>query len=200
MKSIRLLLSLAAFSCLAVAAHATVIIYEGNGKILRGNSVSGRLVPTTLFFVVDFNNLNGNFVFAQTVAGVKSIYDDGPRNYGIAEVATQPTPTVSFTSADGAFVAPNNFQFRGFRMRGKKSKVFLTSNAPLPATIPKTVAGSYSFSAGTPVIIDGTFTLTVDLTRTQFANGNNLSVEQAVGAIINDFTQKKGFTNTAPIP
>jgi hypothetical protein len=199
MKTLRRLALLLAFLALPAAAEATVIIYKGSARILRGNSLKATSVPTTLFFVIDFNTLEGRFVFAQTVDRVKTVYDDGSRNYGIAEVATKPTPTVFFTSADGAFVGTTNFTFRGFRMSGRKANVFLLPTDPLPATIPKTVTGSYSFSAGNPIVLDGSFRMSVDLKKTQTANGVGNSTAQAAGAIIAEFTGK-GFANTTPNP
>ena len=202
MKKITLLVLLLALFGMATVSEATVIIYKGTGKFLRGDSVQAKTVSTTLFFVVDFNTLQGDFVFAQTIAGLKTIYDDGTRNYGIAEVKNSAnSSTVYYTSADGAFNNATSFTFRGFRMGGKKANVFLKAGDPLPATIPKTVVGSYSFATGTPHVIDGPFTMSVDLKRTQFSNQNNLTTSQAIGAIINEYTAApKNYTSATPNP
>jgi hypothetical protein len=200
MKTMRILPAIFTLLLLSAAAQATVIVYKGSGSMRRGNATDSKAVATTLFFVVDFNTLVGEFVFAQTISGAKTIYRDGPRNYGYSEVKTSPTASrVYFTSADGAFAATNNFTFRGIRMSGVKSKVFLTAGAVAPATIPKPVTGSYSFATGNPFIIDGNLTMTVELKKTQFANTNNLTVDQAIGAIINEYTTPpKNYTNTLP--
>jgi hypothetical protein len=200
MKSIRFLLVLVSLLLFSQAAQATVIVYKGTGRITRGNANESKIVSTTLFFVVDFDTLVGEFVFAQNINGAKTIYRDGVRNYGYSEVKTSPTASkVFFTSADGTFAATNNFTFRGIRMGGVKAKVFLLAGAPAPATIPKTVTGSDSFATGNPLLIDGPFTISVDLKKTQFANLNTLTADQAVGAILNEYTAPpKNYTNALP--
>lgn len=200
MKSFRLLAVAVALLFLSAAAQATVIVYKGAGSLRRGNANESKAVGTTLFFVVDFNSLVGEFVFAQSISGAKTIYRDGARNYGYAEVKISPTASrVYFTSADGAFAGTTNFTFRGIRMSGTKVKVLLTAGAVAPATIPRTVTGSYSFTTGVPQVIDGNITMSVDLKRTQFANGNNLTVDNVIGAILNEYTAPpKNYTNGLP--
>ena len=200
MKAKLLLALVATLLGTSLVSEATVIVYKGTGRILRGNSLTAKPVATTLFFVVDFNTLEGRWVFAQTVNGLKSIFDDGARSYGIAEVNTTTARTVTYATTSFAYVNPTSFSFFSVRLAGKKANVFLTAGAPVPATIGKSMAGSYSFTEGTPHVVDGPVAVSVDLKRTQFSNGNNLTVAQAAAAIINEYVPGKGYANVVPIP
>ncbi len=200
MKAKLLLAVLVALLGTSIISEATVIVYKGTGKILRGNNVTAKPVATTLFFVVDFNSLEGRWVFAQTVNGVKSIFDDGSNFYGLADVNTTPTRTVTYSNTNFAYTNAANFTFFSVRLAGKKANVFLTATATLPATIGKSMAGSYSFNDGTnDHVVDGPVAVSVDLKRTQFSNGNGLVVAQAAGAIITEYLGK-GYQNVVPVP
>jgi hypothetical protein len=200
MKANLLLAVVAALLGMSLTSEATVIVYKGTGRILRGNNLTAKPVATTLFFVVDFNTLEGRWVFAQTVNGVKSVFDDGPRFYGIADVNTAPNRTVTYSTTSFAYTNAATFNFFSVRLAGKKANVFLTAGAALPATIGKSMAGSYSFNDGTnDHVVDGPVAVAVDLKRTQFSNGNSLAVAAAAGAIVNEYIGK-GYANTVPVP
>jgi hypothetical protein len=194
-------LSLLAFICLVpMVSQADVVVYKGAGTLVRGNGVQAKGVPTTLFFVHDFGNLTGQFVLLQTIGGLKTIYTDTSLNYGIAKVKTATGPKIYYTATAGAFTNASNFTNAAYRMGGREAKVNLRAGQPVPSLVPKTLVGTYSFTQGFPLVIDGNFTLTLDVARTQSDNSNNLTQAQSVGRIINFYTSSRGYTNTVPVP
>lgn len=200
MRTIRFL-SLLVLTCLApTVSQADVVVYRGTGILIRGNSVQAKAVTTTLFFVHDFNALTGQFVLLQTIGGLKTIYTDTSLNYGIAKVKTAPPPKIYYTSTARSFTNPTNFTNAAYRMGGREAKVNLRAGQPVPSLIPKTLTGSYSFTQGFPLVIDGNFTLTLDSVRTQSDNANNLTQAQSVGRIITFYTSSRGYQNIVPTP
>ena len=168
----------------------------------RGDGVVSRVVGTQTYLVQDAATAQGVFVFAQTIAAVKSVYtvpNNGPTfpavggtvlNFGISRVASKPA-TIFLTSAGGTFVANNNFNFNSIRMSGKEAKLLLRKGQLTPSLLPRTLLGSFSLTSGAPSVNDGTFSLSYDQARTQRINATNGANSLADG--VNDVL---GFFDT----
>lgn len=186
---------------LSTVADAEVLIYRGTGRITRGNGTERHVVITTLFFVLDTTNLGGSFVFAQNIAGAKSVFDDGQRAYGLAQVGASNSKYTTYTNASGSYNNFQSFTFSSARLGGVDGKIFLTAGAPTFFPAPRALSGSYSLTTGTPLAIDGTFALVIDTIRTQFANKNTLTAQQAVNKLVNDYASPPfNYQKTVPNP
>jgi hypothetical protein len=185
------LTSLAAFFLTLLVCSATsdaaVIIYKGTGAIVRGNDVTAKTVSTTLFFILDPATFEGRWIFAQSIAGAKTIFDDGSRQYGLAaDIQTSGLGSAYYAHSNFNFTDPDSFDSFCVRLGGKKAEVVTVANQA-PVIIAKTMKGSYSFINGVKVV-DGTVSVTVDVKRTQTANQNALSVVGAANVILNEYT------------
>jgi hypothetical protein len=171
----------------ASTSEAVVIVYKGTGAIVRGNDVTAKTVSTTLFFILDPTTFEGRWIFAQTIAGAKTIFDDGSNQYGLAaDIQTSGLGSAYYAHSTFAFTDPDSFNSFCVRLGGKKADVVTVANQA-PVRIAKSMKGSYSFINGIKVV-DGTVSVAVDLKRTQTFNQNALSVAGAAQVILNEYT------------
>jgi hypothetical protein len=189
---------------LSTICEARVIVYKGTGRMVRGDGTVARTVPTTLFFLLDPATFEGRWVFAQNIAGAKTIFDDGSTQYGLCvDVQTPGMGSAYYATATFAFTTPGNFNCFSVRLGGKKANVVLIANQA-PETVAKSMAGSYSFINGL-MVVDGGVSVAIDVKRTQTFNnlngGTGVSPAGAAGLIIAEYTAPpKNYTNAIPNP
>ncbi len=190
----RVVIPVVFFSLCTNVALATVVVYKGSGTRTRGDGITATKAACQIYFVFDFDTLAGNLIIAETRN--KVVFDNGSRNYGIAEINTLPKDTIYLTAGDSSFVGPRNFSNRHVRFQGAKSLIQLLPGNVQPGNLPKNLNAFHSDTFGTPFVFIGSYTLTFDAGRTQTANTANKTVATVSQDIRTDFVARLRFTDT----
>ncbi|MDB6151934.1 MAG: hypothetical protein JWL90_387 [Chthoniobacteraceae bacterium] len=176
------------------AAEATVVVYKGSGTRTSGDGILATRTVCQIYFVFDFDTLAGNLIIAETKN--KIVFDNGNRNYGIAELNTLPKDTVYLTSGDSSFNGPRNFAMRHVRFQGTKSLIQLLPGGVQPGNLPKSLSCFHSDTFGSPFAFVAGYQLTYDQDRTQSANIAGKNTAAVSADIRTNFVARLHFTDT----